>query len=132
MSDAQPRAAKRILVVDDHADIRDFITAALEAEGFEVQVAPEGEQALAMQRRRPADLVITDIFMPGKEGFETITSFKTDFPLTKIIVMSAGVIPGMKHDFLASAELLAIGATLRKPFSADQLLDTVHRVLQTR
>jgi hypothetical protein len=50
----------------------------------------------------------------------------------KIMVMSAGSVPGMKHDFLAAAALLGVAATLRKPFTADQLLDTVGSVLQSR
>lgn len=81
-------------------------------------------------RERPADLLITDIFMPVQEGFETISRFKAEFPQTRVIVMSAGNVPGMKHDFLATAALLGVGATLRKPFDADQLLDAVRRVLQ--
>jgi DNA-binding NtrC family response regulator len=103
--------------------------AALEAEGHEVHTASEGAQALAELRRRRADVLITDIFMPGQEGFQTITRCKAEFPQTRIIVMSAGTIPGMEHDFLAAAAHLGVGATLRKPFTADQLLDTVRRVL---
>jgi CheY-like chemotaxis protein len=121
----------RIVVADDNRDIRTFMTAALEGAGYEVECAEEGAQALALLRRRPAELLITDIFMPGQEGFETLTRCKAEFPQTRIIVMSAGTIPGMKHDFLASAALLG-AATLRKPFSADQLLDTVRSVLQPR
>lgn len=130
MGEPKPKTAKSILVVDDHEDIRAFVTAALEAAGFDVRTAPEGAQALALQRRQPADLLITDIFMPVSEGFETVSRFRTEFPRTKIIVMSAGTLPGLKHDFLASMGLLGVRATLRKPFSADQLLDTVREVLQ--
>jgi CheY-like chemotaxis protein len=119
-----------ILVVDDHPDILAFIRAALEGEGYEVHTAPEGAQALAELGRRGADLLITDIFMPGQEGFQTITRCKAEFPQTRIIVMSAGNIPGMDHDFLATASHLGVGATLRKPFTADRLLDTVRRVLR--
>lgn len=123
-------AGKSILVVDDNQDIRDFMQAALEAAGYEVRTAGEGGEALALQRDQAADVLITDIFMPGQEGFETITQCKAEFPKTRIIVMSAGTIPGLKHDFLAAAGLLRVGATLRKPFTADQLVDTVRRVLQ--
>ena len=91
-----------------------------------------GAQALALQRERPAELLITDIFMPGQEGFETISRFRAEFPQTRIIVMSAGNVPGMQHDFLSTAALLGVGTTLRKPFDADQLLDAVRRVLPPR
>ncbi len=121
---------KRILVVDDKEDVRSFMRVALEQAGYEVRTAPEGAQALALQRERPADLLITDIFMPGQEGFGTITSFRTQFPQTRIIVMSAGTLPGLQHDFLSTAALLGVDATLRKPFDVDELLAAVRRVLQ--
>lgn len=127
-----PTAPTRILVVDDNPDICAFMQAALEAAGYEARTAPEGGQALAMLGRRAADLIITDIFMPGQEGFETITRCRAEFPQTRIIAMSAGTVPGMKHDFLANAALLGVRATLRKPFSADQLLDIVRGVLQAK
>lgn len=123
--------AQRIVVVDDHLDTRAFMRAALEEAGYEVETAEEGAKALALLRTRSADLLITDIFMPGMEGFETISRCKAEFPQTRIIVVSAGSVPGMKHDFLAGAGLLG-AETLRKPFTAAQLLDTVRRVLQPR
>ena len=129
MDDSSSGTPKRILVVDDNQDMCAFMTAALEGAGYEVRTASEGAQALALQRENPADLLITDIFMPVQEGFETITRFKAEFPQTKIVVMSAGIVPGGTHDFLASAALLGV-ATLRKPFDEDELLDAVRRVLQ--
>jgi CheY-like chemotaxis protein len=132
MSDSSSGAPARILVVDDNQDICSSMQAALEGAGYEVRTAAEGAQALALQRERPADLLITDIFMPVQEGFETISRFKAEFPQTRIIVMSAGNVPGMQHDFLSTAGLLGVGATLRKPFDADELLDAVRKVLQPR
>jgi CheY-like chemotaxis protein len=123
--------AQRIVVVDDNRDTCAFMSTALKGAGYEVETAEEGGKALALLHIRSADLLITDIFMPGQEGFETISRCKVEFPQTKIIGVSAGSVPGMKHDFLASAGLLA-AATLRKPFAADQLLDTVRSVLQPR
>ena len=132
MSDSSSGMPKRILVVDDNQDICSFVQAALEGAGYEARTASEGAQALALQRERPADLLITDIFMPVQEGFETISRFRAEFPRTRIIVMSAGNVPGMKHDFLSVAALLGVGATLRKPFDVDQLLDAVRRLLPPR
>jgi CheY-like chemotaxis protein len=131
MSDPSSATPQRILVIDDNQDICAFMRVALEGAGYEVRTAAEGAQGLALLRGRSADLMITDIFMPGQEGFETTTRCKSEFPQTRIIVMSAGILPGLKHDFLASAGLLGV-AILRKPFTADQLLDTVRRVLQPR
>src|SRR2546421_12752683 len=116
--------AQRIVLADDNEEMRAFMTAALEEAGYEVENAEEGGTALALLRARAGDLLITDIFMPGQEGFETLSRCKAEFPQTRIIVISAGVIPDMKHDFLPSAGLLG-AVTLRKPFTAEQLLATV-------
>lgn len=132
MGDSERKTASTtILIVDDNQDIRDFMQIALEAAGYAVHTATEGEQALVMQRERPADLLVTDIFMPGREGISTIAGFKAEFPGTRIVAMSAGGGSG-KQDFLSAATLIGADATLRKPFTADQLVETVHSVLQPR
>ncbi|HEX2511644.1 MAG TPA: response regulator [Xanthobacteraceae bacterium] len=129
MSGYKPGEAKRIVVIDDNRDTCAFMRAALQGAGYEVDIAQEGRQGLDLLRSRDADLLITDIFMPGQEGFETITRCKAEFPRTQIVAMSAGTIPGMTHDFLATAGLLGV-ATLRKPFTASRLLETVRTVLE--
>lgn len=129
MSGFKPGEAKRIVVVDDNPDTCAFMRVALQGAGYEVETAAEGAQGLDLLRSREADLLITDIFMAGQEGFETITRCRAEFPQTRIVVMSAGTIPGMPHDFLSTAGLL-VGAKLRKPFTVRQLLDTVRTVLQ--
>lgn len=121
-----------VLVVDDHQDIREFMKAALEGAGYEVRTAKEGGEAFAMLDERTADLLVTDIFMPGIDGFRTISRCKAQFPHIRIIVMSAGTILGLNHDFLSTAAVLGVGATLRKPFNAEQLLEAVSRVLQPK
>lgn len=130
VSQPSSESARTILVVDDNQDICDFVRASLETGGYEVRTAADGARALALLRKRRATLLITDIFMPGQEGFETITRCKAEFPETIIIVMSAGNVPGMQHDFLAAAALLGVSATLRKPFRAEDLLDAVRKVLK--
>ena len=121
-----------VLVIDDHEDIREFVVAALEQGGFEVRSASEGAKGLAMQRVKPADVLITDLFMPVQEGFETIALFRTEFPGTRIIAMSAGSAHYLQTDYLEAASLSGVDATLRKPFSAAQLADTVRMVLAFR
>jgi DNA-binding NtrC family response regulator len=125
-----PQAAERILIVDDNQDILFFMRAALEKAGYEVQTASEGGQALVLLATSQAGLLITDIFMPGQDGIETLRDCKARFPRIRIIVMSAGGGSGRKLDYLPAAELIGANATLRKPFKVDQLLDTVQRVLQ--
>jgi CheY-like chemotaxis protein len=121
---------KTIVVVDDNQDIRAYVSTALEGAGYDVETASDGGEALALMGSREAHVLITDLFMPGLEGFETIARCKAEYPKTTIIVMSAGRVSGMKHDLLPTAMLVGASAALRKPFQVDKLLDTVHQALQ--
>ena len=112
---------KRLLVVDDDADMRLTLKLALELAGYDVDEAANGREALEKQRSQPADVVITDIFMPDSDGFEAIDAFRRQFPRTKIVVVSGGA-QFSKRDYLPDAELMGVDATLQKPFDVDTLL----------
>ena len=121
----------RILVIDDEADSRALVSQALEADGHEVIPATDGAEGLVLQRQRPADLVITDIFMPEADGIETIHELKKDFPRLKVIAMSGGGrSPSMLGSVLTTVNALGIDAFLRKPFDFRTLLQSVRQVLQ--
>jgi CheY-like chemotaxis protein len=115
---------KRLLVVDDDADMRLTLKFALEIAGYTVDVAANGREAVARQRENPCDVLITDIFMPDSDGFEAIDAFRKEFPATKIIVVSGGA-QFTKRDYLPDAELIGADATLQKPFDVDVLLKTL-------
>jgi CheY-like chemotaxis protein len=117
----------RVLVVDDRSDVLGFVRAALERAGYQVDVAQNGREAIAFQRQRPVDLLITDIFMPEADGMETIDRFKTEYPSTRIIAMSGGV--ERMQDYLQIADQIGVDATLRKPFTMEELLRAVRSVL---
>jgi CheY-like chemotaxis protein len=129
---SKPGSGKRVVVIDDNPDICAFVSTALRGAGYEVETAAEGGEALGLMSERQAHLLITDLFMPGLEGFETLARCRAEFPQTTVMVMSAGRVPGMKHDLLATAVLLGVAATLRKSFQTDKLLDTVQQALQAR
>jgi DNA-binding response OmpR family regulator len=113
-----------VLVIDDDADVRAFLQSLLESEGYEVAAAADGREGLALQRSKPSEIVVTDIFMPGKEGIETIFELHREFPQTKIIVMSGG--PSKKGvDYLAVALELGAAKSLKKPFGPLELIDAV-------
>jgi CheY-like chemotaxis protein len=113
----------RILVVDDDHDICEVLAMGLKHAGHEVRVAADGASAL-----RPFDLIITDIFMPGKEGIETIMEIRRDFPAVKVVAMSGGGRTGDLH-YLRDAVALGAVRTLRKPFGRAELLDAVRAAL---
>jgi len=120
---------RRVLIVDDDADMRLTLKLALELAGYSVTEAANGREAVERQRSAPADVVLTDIFMPESDGFEAIDALRRDFPATKVIVMSGGA-QLTKRDYLPDAELMGADATLQKPFDIEQLLKTLQRLDQ--
>jgi DNA-binding response OmpR family regulator len=119
----------RILVIDDDADLREVMQETLESSGHEVLLAPDGVLGLQLQRDRPADVVITDIFMPDKEGIETIRELRQEFPGVRIIAMSGGGSHVKKPGYLSTASELGADIVLRKPFESSVLLDSIKTVL---
>jgi DNA-binding NtrC family response regulator len=116
----------RVLVIDDDNDVRDILQAVLESAGFAVAMAADGHEGLQLQRGNPAVVVVTDLFMPGKEGMETIVELLSEFPQTKIIAVS-GVGPAASADYGRLAVDLGAVTFLRKPLRAEELIDTVRR-----
>src|SRR3989304_9363323 len=81
---------EKILIIDDEPQLRTVLREILVREGFTVEVAAEGRVGVARWRKEPADLVLTDIFMPNKDGIETILELKRSRPRAKIIAMTGG------------------------------------------
>jgi CheY-like chemotaxis protein len=113
--------SRSVLIVDDDADVRLALQLALEAAGYSVRAAANAREALEAQRREPAEILVTDIFMPESDGFEAIQSFRSEFPATRIVAVSGGG-DRVKLDYLASARLVGADATLQKPFDMEALL----------
>ena len=118
---------RRVLIADDDAGLRSALKLALEANGYRVQLAANGGEALALQGQDPADVLITDIFMPESDGFEAIEAFRRNFPSTKIIAISGGA-PMVKTNYLDAAGLIGVDASLQKPFEMDELLNLLRRM----
>jgi DNA-binding response OmpR family regulator len=126
---------KRILVIEDDTDQRELFATMLAEAGYEVLEAPNGEIGLRLFYKQPCELVITDIFMPEKEGLETILELKREFLTVKIIAISGGGLRG-RHagssgaDFaLESAKVFGADRTLHKPIKIEQLLAAVDELL---
>ncbi len=118
----------RILVIDDDEKLRELIRRFLEGAGHEVLIAANGRVALEIQRQTPADVIITDIFMPEKEGTEIIMDLSQEFPKAKVIAISGGGnVAGI--DFLQLAENLGALKTFQKPFKQEELLAAVEELL---
>ena len=111
----------RVLIVDDNVDIRLSTQKLLEQLGYEVETAADGAAALRAHRARGFSAVITDLFMAGIEGMETIAAFKREWPEVRVIAMSGGG-ERARMDYLEAAAHVGADATLQKPFSFKALL----------
>ncbi|MGA1867911.1 MAG: response regulator [bacterium] len=118
----------RILVIDDDIQMREMLRHKLEDEGYEVLDAPDGNVGMEFLREWDADLVITDIIMPEKEGIETILELKRDFPNVKVIAICGGGRWG-PEDYLRMAKGLGVHSTFSKPFKLHDLLDSIQDAL---
>jgi len=117
-----------ILIVDDEAQFRKMLRQMLERAGYEVMEAADGKEGEKLYRLFQPSLMITDIFMPEKEGLETIMQTVREFPDAKIIAMSGG---GREGDdlFLRHAKQFGADRVLKKPFERQELLQTVSNAL---
>ncbi|MGI8982882.1 MAG: response regulator transcription factor [Pirellulaceae bacterium] len=116
---------RRVLVVDDDAEIIDTVQFALKQKGYEVLIARDGNQGLAMAEKDGPDLVILDMMMPKRSGFLVLEKLKTLGNTVKVIMITAN--EGSRHK--AYAEMLGVHEYLRKPFAMDKLLECVERLL---
>jgi len=118
----------RLLIIDDEELVREYLRKVLKDAGYEVDTAVNGREGLSAFRKKPADLIITDIFMPDADGLEVIMQMKSTNPSVRIIAMSGGG-RNSNLDFLAAAESFGAIATLNKPFTKKELLNAVDKAL---
>jgi signal transduction histidine kinase/DNA-binding response OmpR family regulator len=113
---------RRVLVVDDGRLNRLVLLDMLEPLGFEVLLAADGDEGLRAADDLPPDLVLMDLVMPGRDGFETTRLLKESHPRVPVVSVSASVRPAVADDPLFEA-------ALGKPVELDELLATVERAL---
>ncbi len=122
----------RVLVIDDSPTVREMMRTALEPAGHEVLQAADGRIGVEVQRVLSCDVVITDLIMPEKEGFETILELRREWPQLEIIAVSGGSAVLNKADLLRAARSFGAGQTISKPFTARQLVESVAQAISTR
>jgi DNA-binding NtrC family response regulator len=119
----------RILIIDDETQIRSMLRLMLERVGYEIAEAPDGIEGIRQYRENPADLIITDLIMPNKDGIGMIIDLKKEFPKVKIIAMSGGGV-NRPEGYLDGAKKLGATRTLTKPIDRDEMLKAVKETLQ--
>ena len=129
----------KILIVDDEEHVRAALKQVLERAGYEVAVAATGNEGLELMQQEGADLVITDVIMPGIDGITTARKIREKFRNTRIIVISGGGKAAPEpyepdaistRSYLASADSAGADRTLTKPFDRQEILRVVKGLLE--
>lgn len=121
----------RILIIDDEDSVRLAIRQMVEWAGHQAVEAATGEQGVALQRESPADLIITDMIMPGKHGIDVIVELMRASPEVPVIAVSGGKWRN-NVDYLPIAQKLGVRHVLDKPFEMSQLLRAVSECLAAK
>ncbi len=121
--------SRYILVVEDDQFYSSIFERKLKSEGYTVSVAADGERALASMREKKPDLVLLDMVMPVKDGFETLKEIRADDNLKdiKVIVLSN---LGQDTDVEATKKLNVIDRIIKANMSLEQMIETVRSALK--
>ena len=128
----------KIMIVDDEEHVRAALKQVLERAGYEVVVAATGNEGLELMKHEGADLVITDVIMPGIDGITTARKIREKYRDTRIVVISGGGKTAPEpyepdaistRSYLASASNAGADRALTKPFDRDEILRVVRDLL---
>ncbi|WP_437280277.1 response regulator [Sorangium sp. So ce375] len=115
----------RILVVEDDLDIRSILTQLLMFEGYDVEEAADGAEALALLRRDgPPALILLDLMMPVMDGWQLRAELQRDPELASIPVVIVSADVRVEQE----ASRLRVAGLLKKPLQIEPLLELVHRI----
>jgi len=121
----------RILVVDDDADLRRVLGRFLRGAGYVVGEATNGREAITAYRSEPADLVITDMYMPDSDGVDVIMRLRSEFPTARFMAISGGGFADPTHTLETARGAGALG-TLSKPFTRASLFRVLSDCLDSQ
>ena len=121
---------KTILVIEDEAEIRHFISRVLEFEGYRVLEAKDGDEGLGLLRGGNIGLVLLDLSLPGRDGWSVIAEMKEEPELSAIPIVVVTASAGVSQ----RGRALSIGAAdyIVKPLSAASIREAVNRILDGR
>ncbi len=119
---------KKILVVDDDNDLRTVLTDALTKRGFFVTEASGGTRGLELVKNNVYQLILSDVVMPDMDGIEFLRSIKKVRSDQKVILMSGNMVG---QQFFKAAQILGAEYSLEKPFSIQEMLNTINMVLKS-
>ena len=114
-----------VLIVEDDAVYAKAIRSVLRKQGYKISFTDNGVDAIEKFKQESFDLVITDIFIPDKEGIELIQEIREINPTVKIIAISSGGNVG-RTSFLKLAEAMGANTGLEKPFGPDKIIEVIN------
>jgi CheY-like chemotaxis protein len=112
------------VVIDDDAQVRCLVAMMLARAGYEVAQAKNGEEGIELCSSLAPEIVVTDIFMPRRDGIDVLREVKTHAKQPRVVAISGGS-PRLQVDFLGVAEKMGADAVVPKPFTPSQLLQAV-------
>lgn len=126
LSAIQPHRAITILVVDDCKSMRDVIAFTVSGKGYGCELADSGEAALALARSKSFDLIMTDINMPGMDGFTLTRELRKlkNHKHTPILVLTTEC----SHDMRQEGRVAGATGWIIKPFDSNKLINAIEKV----
>ncbi len=121
----------KVLIIDDDLAVQDALKAVVESAGYSVALAGNGRDGIDLMKDFQADLVITDILMPVKEGIETIKELRSNWPNLPVIAISGGGTRG-NLNFLDFAQSFGASRVIAKPVEPDVLLATIAELVGSK
>lgn len=120
-----------VLIIDDDELMRTFLVESFEDKGYDVRQAKNGQLGLDSYIQEPTDLVITDLFMPEKDGVEVVRSLIKHDPEVKIIAMSGGDSVAGRKDVLEVLGDFGVRKTFSKPFKIVEVLEAADELIRS-
>lgn len=120
-------SVQRVLLVDDDVEIVESMRFALENAGFQVLVARDGNEGIAMIEHQSPDVLILDMMMPKRSGFLVLEQLRRS-PTNPLRIIMITANEGSRHK--AYAEMLGVDEYIRKPFPMEKLVETVRSLLE--
>jgi DNA-binding response OmpR family regulator len=122
--------SKLILIIDDEANILEVTSGILAVSGYEVMTASNYEDAFNLMRDKPPDLILLDVMMPDRDGYEVCNELKSDKRTRDIPIILFTGKPDQKERIKTNAKFLAADDCILKPFDPKVLLEKIKRLIR--
>jgi len=120
---------KTILIIEDEKDLRFFLKEALSQEGYEIKEASDAEEGFEKLKEKKPDLILLDILLPGKSGFDFLTQIKADpnFESIPVLILSNY---GRQEDIEKGLKLGAVDYLIKANFTLEEIVQRVKKILK--